>query len=141
MASAAIAGYTGKVWAGPSTGSVQEVAEIRNYEISIEQTELDATSHDSSGQREILLGVRSWSGSAEYLFAANTSSQTQLHALIVDGTKGTFYFYPNASSSSYPIYYGDAYVSSWSLAGPMDDPTVNNIEFMGTGTLTQQTSS
>lgn len=141
MATAAIAGYTGKVWAGPSTGSILEIAEIRNYEVSIEQTELDATSHDSSGQREILLGIRSWTGSAEYLFASNTSSQTQLHDLIVNGTKATFEFYPNASSSAFPVYYGDAFVSSWSLGGPMDDPTINNVEVMGTGTLTQQTSS
>lgn len=141
MATQSIAGYTGKLWAGPSTGSIQEIAEIRNFECSIEQTELDATSHDSSGQREILLGVRSWSGSCEYLFAANTSSQTDLHVLISDGTLGTWEFYPNASSSSFPVYYGDGYVSGWTLGSPMDDPVVVGVEIMGSGALTQQTSS
>lgn len=140
MATNAIAGYTGKLYASTSGGTAVSIAEIRNYEISVEQTELDATSHDSSGQREILLGIRSWSGSAEYLFAANTSSQTQLFTAISNGTKMLFEFYPSGSSATFPIYYGDGYVSSWSLAGPMDDPAVGNIEIMGTAGLTQQTA-
>jgi hypothetical protein len=101
------------------------------------QTELDATSHDSSGQREILLGIRSWSGSAEYLFAGNTSSQTQLHTAIANGTKFTFEFYPAGSSATFPIYSGDGFVSGWSLSAPMDDPIVVSFEVMGTGALTQ----
>lgn len=140
MATAAIAGYTGALYCASTGDTVIKVAEVRNFECSIEQTELDATSHDSSGQREILLGIRSWSGSAEYLFAGNTSSQTQLHTAIANGTKFSFYFYPAGSSATFPIYSGDGYVSGWTLSAPMDDPVVVSFELMGTGALSQTLS-
>jgi predicted secreted protein len=137
----ATAGYAGFLYAGASTGSITKIAELREWTISAEMSEIDATSHDSSGQREIIAGIRSWSGSAEYLFASTAATQTQLHDLLVGGTKTDFEFYPIGTSSGFPTYSGEGYMTSWELTGPNEDAIAANVSFVGTDTLTQSTSS
>lgn len=141
MATGAIAGYKGFVWAGPSTGSLLKILELREYNITYEMSEIDATSHDSSGYREIIAGIRSWSGSAGFLYAGASSSQEQLVSLLDGGTKSDFEFYPQGTSSGFPIYTGEGYFTSWGLAGPNEDVIDGTVDFAGTGQLTQQTSS
>ena len=51
MATSAIAGYKGVLTVSTSTGVGSEIAEIRNFNISVEHSEIDATSHDSSGDQ------------------------------------------------------------------------------------------
>jgi hypothetical protein len=99
MATAGIAGYSGFLYAGPTTGSITKIAELREWTLSAEMSEIDATSHDSSGTREVIAGVRSWSGSAEFLHAGS-STQLQLHDMMVGGTPATFYFYPEGRGRS-----------------------------------------
>jgi TP901-1 family phage major tail protein len=139
MATAAIAGYSGFLHVG-STGAAIKIAELREWTISAEMSEIDATSHDSSGTREVLAGVRSWSGSAEYLFAGNSSGQTSLHDLWAAGTKIDAEFYPAGTSSSFPYYTGEGYITGWEVSGPNEDAVAGNISLVGTGTLTQTTA-
>jgi TP901-1 family phage major tail protein len=139
MATAAIAGYSGFLYAG-TTGAAVKVAELREWTVTTEMSEIDATSHDSSGYREVIAGIRSWSGSAEYLFVAAATNQTQLHDILVGGTKGDFEFYPAGSSATFPIYTGEAYMTSWEISGPNEDAIAASIGFVGTGVLTQTTA-
>lgn len=140
MATGAVAGYTGFVYAGPSTGSLLKLLELREYTINYEMSEIDATSHDSSGYREIIAGIRNWSGSAGFLYAGASSSQEQLVTLLDGGTKADLEFYPAGSSSTFPIYTGEAYFTGWSLSGPNEDAVEGSVDFAGTGQLTQVTS-
>lgn len=140
MATNAIAGYKGFVYAGPSTGTAIKIAELRNFTITYTMSEIDATSHDSSGHREVIGGVDQWEATAEYLYAS-TSSQTQLYSALVNKTLSSFNFYPQGTSSGFPIYTGTGYVNSWSGTGSNDDAHANDIGIVGTGVLTQSTSS
>lgn len=141
MATAAVAGYGGKFYAASSTGTVTEIAEIRNFEITQEMSEIDATSHDSSGHREVIAGIRNWSGTAEYLYAGDNASQKALKDLLNAGTLSNFEFYPNGTSSGFPIYTGSGYVTSWAPGFPTEDAIAINVAFVGTAALTQTTSS
>jgi predicted secreted protein len=141
MATGAFAGYKGFVWAGPSTGSTLKIAELRDWNITYEMSEIDATSHDSSGYRENIAGIRGWSGSAGFLYISASSGQTQLHDLLDGGTLATMQFYPQGTSSGFPFYSGSGYFTNWGLAGPNEDVIDGTVDFVGTGALTQSTSS
>jgi hypothetical protein len=141
MATGAIAGYKGFVWAGPSTGSLLKILELREYNITYEMGEFDATSHNSSGYREVIAGIRSWSGSAGFLYAGASSSQEQLFTLLDGGTLSAIEFYPQGTSSGFPIYTGSGYFTNWGLAGPNEDVIDGTVDIVGTGALTQTTSS
>lgn len=138
MATAAIAGYKGFLHVGATSGA-SKIAELREWTLSMEMSEIDATSHDSSGAREVIPGITSWSGSADFLFSGNSSGQLQLHDLIAGRTKCKFEFYPAGTSTSPPYYTGDGYLTGWEVSGPNEDALAANIDLIGTGALTQTT--
>lgn len=141
MATGAIAGYKGWVYAGPSTGSLLKIIELREYSITYEMGEFDATSHESSGYGEVIAGIRRWSGSAGYIYVGDSSSQEQLFDLLDAGTLSAIEFYPAGSSSTFPIYTGSGYFTNWGISGPNEDVIDGTVDFVGTGALTQTTSS
>ena len=142
MATGAIAGFKGALYTSTSTsGSVAKIAEIREWTISGEQDPIDVTSADSSGDREYIPGLRGWTASAEHLYAGDSTGQTQLFDMVTQGIKGTLEFYPQGSSTGFPIYSGQAFMTSWELASPNDDAAAVSVEWQGDGALTASSSS
>ncbi len=139
MATAAIAGYKGKLQLAPSTGTLVTVNEIRDWGFSGEMAEIDATSRDSSGHREVLVGIRNWTGSAEYLMGSSHSSQAELYKAWYYGYACDVAVYP-AGTSAFPKYSGTCYVTGWNPSGPHDDAVGVSLDFTGTGVLTQTTA-
>jgi len=141
MATGAIAGFSGALYASTSTGgSVVKVAEIREWSVNGEQDSIDATSKDSSGDREFIGGLRQWTASAEHLYAGDSTTQKMLFELITGGTKHDLEFYPQGTSTGYPIYTGQALVTSWDLSSPNDDAAAVSVEWQGDGALTKSSS-
>ena len=70
MATAAIAGYKALVKTSTSStgGTLTQIAELRDYTLTGTHDTFDATSHDSSGERERIGGITGWTASAEALF-------------------------------------------------------------------------
>lgn len=137
MATSAVAGYKGKIMASTAAGgAVTAIAEVRNFTLSVEHAELDATSHDSSGDREVVGGTGSWSGSAEYLHIQANTEQQEAYDVLVARTKIDLEFYPTGSSGD-GYYSGDGYITGWELSAPLDDAAATNISFVGTGALTR----
>jgi len=139
MATAAIAGYEGKFQLAPSTGSLATVNEVREYSISGEMGEIDATSRDSSGHREVLVGIRNWSGSAEFLMGSSHGTQIEIYKAWYNGYACDVAVYP-AGTSAFPKYTGTCYVTGWNPSGPHDDVVSASVDFVGTGLLTQTTA-
>jgi len=139
MATAAMAGYAGKCQLAPSTGTIGTVDEIREWNISGEMSEIDATSRDSSGHREVLVGIRNWTASAEYLFGSTHSTQTELYKAWYNGYACDLAIYP-AGTSAFPKYTGTCYVTGWNPTGPHDDAIGVSLDLVGTGILTQTTA-
>lgn len=137
MATSAIAGYKGVLALSTAAGgTVTEVGEIRNFNLSVEHAEIDATSHDSSGDREVIGGVGSWSGTAEWLHVQADVEQIEAYDVLVGRTKIDMEFYPTGSSGD-GYYSGDGFLTGWELASPNDDAAAANISFVGTGALTR----
>jgi len=137
MATSAVAGYKGKVLASTSTaGAVTALAEVRNFTLTVEHAEIDATSHDSSGDREVIGGTGSWNGTAEYLQVMANATHQETYDVLVARTQVLFEFYPTGSSGD-GYYSGQGYFTNWELASPNDDALGTSVSMVGSGALTR----
>jgi predicted secreted protein len=137
MATSAVAGYKGKVLASTeSTGGVTSIAEVKNFNLTAEMAEIDATSHDSSGDREVIGGTGSWSGTAEYLQVMANATHQEAYDVLVGRTLVAFEFYPTGSSGD-GYYSGTGYFNNWELASPNDDALAVSVSLVGTGALSR----
>lgn len=141
MATAALAGYKAVLSLSTSTGgSVTKIAELRDYTMSVEHAEIDATSHDSSGDREIIAGTGSWNGSAELLTVISDATQKAAFDLLTARTKVDAEFYPTGSSSD-GFFSGEIFFTGFDMSAPNDDALATSISFAGTGVLARSSSS
>ena len=137
MATAAVAGYKGKVLASTASGQTETaIAEVKNFNLSVEMAEIDATSHDSSGDREVIGGTGSWSGTAEYLQVMANATHQETYDVLVARTLVDFEFFPTGSSGD-GFYSGSGYFNNWELASPNDDALAVSISLIGTGPLSR----
>ena len=142
MATAAIAGYKALVKTSTSStgGTLTQIAELRDYTLTGTHDTFDATSHDSSGERERIGGITGWTGSAEALFVDDDASQRQMFEALNGQTKVDFSFMPIGSSSG-DHWVGSGFITGHELTGPNEDAAAMSIEIEGTGVLTLTTST
>ncbi len=144
MATAARAGYKAKLNFSTSTGGAfAKLVELRDYTLSVEHAEIDATSHDSSGDREVIAGTGSWSGTAEDLYVMSSGgvgSHNAAFDLIAARTKVDAEFLPTGSSSD-GYFEGQIFFTSFEISAPNEDALANSLAFVGTGALVRQSSS
>ena len=137
MATASIAGYKGIFkFSTAAGGGNSALGELRSFNLSVEHAEIDATSHDSSGDREVIAGVGSWGGTAEALHIQTDTEHQELFDVLVNRTKVDFEWFPTGSSGD-GYYSGSGYFTSWDLASPNDDALATNVALVGTGALTR----
>ena len=141
MATAALAGYKAALFFSTSTGgALTRIAEMRDYTLSAEHAEIDGTSHDSSGDREVIAGTGSWSGSAELLTVIANATHKSAFDLLTARTKFDAEFYPTGSSSD-GLFSGQMFMRTHEQSSPNEDALATNISFVGTGVLTRSSSS
>ena len=141
MATGTIAGYKAIVKTSTSTGgAVTKIGELRDYTLDVTHTTFDATSHDSSGERERIGGITDWVGSADALYVDDNASQRQVFTALNERTKVDFEFMPVGSSSG-DHWTGPGFITGHSLTGPNEDAAALAIELEGTGILTFTTST
>ena len=141
MATAAIAGYKAIVKASTATGGAQTaIGELREYTLSGTHDTFDATSHDSSGERERIGGITGWTGSAEALYLDDNATQRQVFNALNGQTKVDFSFMPIGSSSG-DHWTGSGFITGHELTGPNEDAAALAIELEGTGVLALTTST
>lgn len=143
MATSAIAGYKG-VMSLTSTSTaaagLSAIAEVRNWTISVEHAEIDATSHDSSGDREVIAGTGSWSATYEVQHVQTSTDHQGIFDALVGRTKIAAEWYPTGSSSD-GYYSGIGFLTGWELSSPNDDVLAASGGFVGTGVLTRTSSA
>lgn len=137
MATSSVAGYKGIFKASTAAGGAKTaLGELRNFTLSVEHAEIDATSHDSSGDREVIAGIGSWSGSAELLHLQSDAEHIETFDVLVNRTKVDFEWFPTGSSGD-GYYQGSGYFTGWELAAPNEDALATNLSLVGTGALTR----
>lgn len=143
MASAAVAGFKGVMLFSTSTGgSVTKAAEIMDWTINVEHAEIDVTSHDSSGTREIISGIDQWSGSAEMLHVMTSGGPGSANAIfdvMTSKTKVDMEFYPTGSSQD-GWYEGTAFFTGYEITAPIEGALATNLTFTGALPLTRQST-
>lgn len=141
MATSAVAGYKGKILLSSSTGgAVSAIIEIRNWSLSVEHAEIDATSHDSSGDREVIGGIGSWSASFDALHLQGAATHITLANAMLARTKVLAEFYPTGSSSD-GWYDGEGFLTGMEISAPNEDAAASNWGFVGSGVIDLTTSS
>lgn len=141
MATGAIQGYKAIVKTSTAAGqSVTKIGELRDYTLTGTHDTFDATSHDSSGERERIAGITDWTGSAEALYVDDNASQRAVFTALNKRTKIDFEFMPVGSSSG-DHWTGTGFITGHELTGPNEDAAALAIELEGTGVLTLTTST
>jgi predicted secreted protein len=141
MATQAIAGYRALLNISTSTGgSLSQVAELKDYTLDVSHQEIDVTSHDSSGSREIIAGIDQWTGSGEINYVVASSNHKALFDVMVGKTLVDFEFIPTGSSSD-GYFSGTGYVSGFSMNAPTEDALGASVTFTGHGTFARSSSS
>jgi len=110
------------------------------HSISINNDMIDITSKDSSGWREVMAGLRSWTLSGEFRFAEDsTVAFADLFSEITARTSFGIRFSTGVTGDLF--YHGIGLLSSLELSGDTEDGMTFSASFEGTGTLTETAAS
>lgn len=141
MASQAVAGFRGFLLTSTATGQAKtKIAELMDFTVNTEHAEIDVTSHDSSGTREIISGIDQWSATGEMLHVMTEETHQELYDVMVGKTLVDFEFIPTGSSSD-GSYSGTGFVSGFEVNAPMDGALGANLTITGSGALVRNSSS
>ena len=134
--SAGLAGYKAMVYFSTSTsGALAKIAELRNFTIRQTHAPINATSHDSSGDRELIAGTGSWAGSADGIYASTNATQQNMQDILQTRVKVNLEAYPKGTSSG-GYWGGEVFVTDFEMSAPNEDAAAYNISFEGHGALT-----
>jgi TP901-1 family phage major tail protein len=140
MATAAIPGFNAKVAVSSDGGSnFFVIGELRDVTLTVEADEIDATSKDSAGWREFIVGLKQWGGSAEHLYLEANTAQDALRNALVNRTLVKLRFRPKGDSVGADQFIGDAIITGWEPALPTDDAVAVSVTFRGTGAIVEST--
>lgn len=133
MATAGIAGFKGKILIGGTA-----VAELTDVTLEITSKMYDATSHDSAGWEESIVGNNSWKATAKTVWNESDAQRVALRNALLNKTSVTFEFDPLVSVG-HEKFTGTGFVDKYSHAAPNTDKQTLDLEITGTGALTAGT--
>ena len=114
--------------AGATTGS-----------LSVNQETIDVTNKDSSGRKQFINGVKSWTLDCEAFSTSSgetVSGDTSIAALEA-GTKIYVQFRDGSGQASAKKYTGYGYITSIGVGANVGEFSTYSVEVQGTGQLTQ----
>lgn len=116
-----------------------KVAASTNATIDLSVDEIEITSKDSLGNKEILPGKKSGTCSVDFLDDVNGSNYefSDFYSLYQQRTKVSVRFSSNTSAAKY--YIGEAYLMSVNRAAPMEDAVTGSASFTFTGKISEKT--
>jgi predicted secreted protein len=141
MPTSAFAGFTGKVYI--STDGLNTwipVGETRDATLTVNQNEIDATSFDSIGWMENIVGLLSWEMSMEALYVYGNEGQTELEDALLGGQVIGWRFLPKVAAGN-KGYQGQGFATSYEVNIPVDDAVTLSLSIVGSGYLETYTAS
>lgn len=147
MATTAIPGFTGQLFASTvaaTTAAVATIAmaELQDVTLTLSREEINAFSKDSAGWDEVVYGKGSWglTGTAIYHDSSGSTGQAIAWDALVNRTAMGVTF-RGASSSGIIQYSGGGIVTQWELQSPDTDKHTFNFSLKGTGAPGRATST
>jgi len=122
------------------------VAYATSCSLELSADEIDQTSKDSGGWKDIASGLRSWNISCDALYVNNAAAATtegfpELTTALIARTAVTVHFTFVTPATGDYVYEGSAILSSLSLSTGVEDQATYSATFNGTGALTQNLTS
>lgn len=145
MATQAIAGFKARLYIASSSGAAtSKVGELAECTLTIQEGAMDATSKDSGGWKEALVGLREWglTGSGMYLLESSDPGQLLLYNEIVAQSNIYVNLYELSSQAAAPtsgaqVWLGNAVITAFDVESPLDKPAGFKLTLKGTGPLTK----
>ena len=138
---AALQGYKGILkLSTAASGTEAKIANILDMSIDASHTTIDATNHDSSGERARIGGITEWSGSMTFQWSDDSTAQIPVYDVLAGKTLVDVQYMPVGSSSG-DHWEGDCFITSFNLSSPNEDVTTIDASFDGTATLTYSSST
>lgn len=139
MPTSASAGFNGQVYVSIDAGlTFIPVGEVKDCTVTITQDDLDATSYDSVGWKERIVGLKSWEMSMEALYINQSFrgniGQVNLQDSLLGGQVVRWQVLPLRGYGDIG-YVGDGFVNSWACNIPVDDVVSLSLNVMGSGYL------
>lgn len=130
------AGFNGQVYISPDAdGDYVPIGETRDATLTVNQAEIDATSYDSQGWMENIVGLKSWEMSTESLYlSANNAGQLSVWNSLIAGATMWFRFLPKTGNNRRG-YQGQGFTTSFEVNVPVDDAVSVSLSIIGTGIL------
>tara|TARA_R110002020_G_scaffold92169_5_gene223338 strand:+ start:8478 stop:8915 length:438 start_codon:yes stop_codon:yes gene_type:complete len=110
---------------------------------NVNQETIDVTNKDSSGRKEFLNGVTSWTMDCEcYTIALGSDDCETKEAIVaaVDGTKIYIRFNDKSGQTNSKNYHGYGFVTSISQNASVNEWSTYSVSIQGTGALTMTSS-
>jgi TP901-1 family phage major tail protein len=122
------------------------VAYATSCSLELSADEIDQTSKDSGGWKDIAAGLRSWNMSADALYVNNAAASSEdgfpeLTTALIARTAVTVHFTFGTAATGDYVYSGSAIITSLSLSSGVEDQATYSVTFNGTGALTQTLTS
>ncbi len=137
MPTGAQAGRLASLQVGASTSALAEIGEVRNWSFNATHRPIEATSNDSSGWDEFILGQRTFTMDSEALMIRNEAEQITIRkALSTTGVK-TWMLRPSTAQNQKFVFTG--WVRDWRMSGNHDNAVLFNFSVQGTGAYTHST--
>jgi TP901-1 family phage major tail protein len=116
-----------------------KVTHSTNTSLDISEDIIDVTTKDSSGWKESIPGLRSASGSGDFLFSEDGAVNFEDFFDEIN-TRSSFTALWSTAVTGDKTYTGTAYITSISLSGGVEDAMTYNIAFEITGAVTKGTA-
>ena len=137
MPTAGITGRLGRLSVGASTSALSVVGEIRDYRLTGTHRDIDATSNDSSGWDESILGQRGWGMTFEAIYASSEADQKVVRQMF--STSNLKYWRIQPSTAKTAKWVGRGFLNNFTVGGPTADVVIFGGEIKGTGPYTYTT--
>jgi len=119
------------------SGTPTKIANLTSTDFELTKDTIDATNKDGDSYKEFLVGLSSWTLSAEGIFEDSTATGISAETLLDDIIAGeAITVYMTSLESGDIQLSGSAVLTSFSWNAPVNDVSTFSCSLQGTGTLT-----
>ena len=122
--------------------SNKKIADVTNFDLTVNGEPIDVTTKDSGGWKEILMGLRSWSMSVEGVVdmqVTTASEQGVVELIAAEIARTQIDLIGTNLVTGDKSYAGAGFITNVNVSAPMEGTVTFTCDFEGTGALTPAT--
>lgn len=135
----ATAGFNGVVQISTDDVTYNTIGEVRNVRLQVSGENIDATSFDSAGWRERIVGLSDWRWSASAFYLEANTAQDNIRSAITGRTGVYLRLIPKGSAMGNQRLGGFSQIVAFNVEGAVDDAFAIDMEGVALAALTVDT--